>query len=86
MTLEELNSLKEEKDEIEKQKESLQDKLKEYFDIIPFGLAGDTLIGVVEQLKLEKSIHEQSYQKEELNEKTENILMDFSNVNVPIEI
>jgi DNA sulfur modification protein DndD len=77
MTLEELNKIKEEKAEIEKQKEALQDKLKEYFDVIPFGLAGETMLGVADQLKLEKSIHEQNYQTEELNEKTENILMDL---------
>lgn len=77
MTLEELNKLKEEKAEIEAQKEALQDKLKEYFDVIPFGLAGETMLGVSEQLKLEKSVHEQNYQTEELKEKTENILMDL---------
>ncbi len=77
MTLEELNRLKTEKDGIEQQKESLQDQLKEYFDLIPFGLAGDTLLSVADQLRLEKSVHEQSYQMEELNEKTDNILIEI---------
>lgn len=77
MTLEELNKLKEEKVEIEVQKEALQDKLKEYFDVIPFGLAGDTMLGVSEQLKMEKSVHEQSYQIEELTEKSNKILSEL---------
>jgi DNA sulfur modification protein DndD len=40
MTLDELNLLKDEQSKIEQKKSDVQESLKDYFDIIPFALAG----------------------------------------------
>ena len=77
MSLEELEKLKEERQGYEIKKNSLQEQLRELFDLIPFGLAGETMMNISEQIKNEKYIHDQNYKEEELREKTVKILKDI---------
>lgn len=77
MTLEELNSLKEEQGKLEQQKNEIQEKLKDLLDIIPFALAGETLIGISEQLDNERDLSEQKYRQEDVNEKIDHIRQDI---------
>lgn len=77
MTLDELNDLKDEQAELEQKKLSLQENLKELFDFIPFGLAGETVLNVSEQLKYEKTVIEQKYKQDDVNSKTSSILLDI---------
>ncbi len=51
ITLEQLNQLKEEEKELNSKIEKLQVDLKELFDLIPFGLAGEVLMETSNQLK-----------------------------------
>lgn len=49
ITLEELNLLKEEENELNQKNERLQNELKDLFDLIPFGLSGESLMEIAEQ-------------------------------------
>ena len=77
MTLEELNRLKEEGSKLEQKKNELQDQLRELFDLIPFALAGGTVMEVSEQLTEEKSFNEQKYKQEDSNQKIVQIRQDI---------
>lgn len=77
MTLEQLNKLKEEETELNFKINNLQDNLKELFDLIPFGLAGETLMEVSTQLTDEKNYRTNKFIQEDVGEKTKNILDDL---------
>ncbi|WP_374551947.1 DNA sulfur modification protein DndD [Flavobacterium sp.] len=77
MTLEQLNDLKSEKEVLETTINNLQDDLKDLFELIPFGLAGETLMDVSSQLDNEKKYRENKFKQENVGEKTNLILSDL---------
>lgn len=77
MTLEQLNKLKEEESGLNTKLSLLQDDLKELFDLIPFGLAGETLMEVSTQLTNEKNYRTNKFIQEDVGEKTNKILDDI---------
>lgn len=77
MTLEQLNKLKEEESALNSKLSLLQDDLKELFDLIPFGLAGETLMEVSTQLTNEKNYRTNKFIQEDVGEKTNKILDDI---------
>lgn len=77
MTLEQLNELKSEKEGLESAINNLQEDLKDLFDLIPFGLAGETLMDVSSQLDNEKKYKENKFKQENVGEKTNLILDDL---------
>ncbi len=77
MTLEQLNKLKEEESSLNNKLSLLQDDLKELFDLIPFGLAGETLMEVSTQLINEKNYRTNKFIQEDVGEKTNKILDDI---------
>lgn len=77
MTLEQLNKLKEEEGLLSNKLSLLQDDLKELFDLIPFGLAGETLMEVSTQLSNEKNYRTNKFIQEDVGEKTNKILDDI---------
>lgn len=77
MTLEELNQLKDEQSKLEQQKNDIQNRLKDYFDIIPFALAGETMANLSEQLSNERNLSEQKFKQDNINEKTTQIRQDI---------
>lgn len=77
MTLEQLNKLKEEEAVLNNKLSLLQDELKELFDLIPFGLAGETLMEVSTQLTNEKNYRTNKFIQEDVGEKTNKILDDI---------
>lgn len=77
MTLEQLNKLKEEESGLNNKLLQLQDDLKELFDLIPFGLAGETLMEVSTQLTNEKNYRTNKFIQEDVGEKTNKILDDI---------
>jgi DNA sulfur modification protein DndD len=77
MSLEELLSLREEKDNLEEQKSKLQEQLKETFDFIPFALAGETLANVAEQIEDERILSDQRYKQDDVKEKITKIRQDI---------
>lgn len=74
MTLEQLNKLKEDESSLNNKLSLLQDNLKELFDLIPFGLAGETLMEVSNQLANEKNYRTNKFIQEDVGEKTNKIL------------
>ncbi|PIV17295.1 MAG: DNA sulfur modification protein DndD, partial [Flavobacteriales bacterium CG03_land_8_20_14_0_80_35_15] len=77
MTLEQLNKLKEEEAILNNKLTQLQDDLKDLFDLIPFGLAGETLMEVSTQLSNEKNYKTNKFIQEDVGEKTNKILDDI---------
>jgi len=77
MTLDELNSLKDEQSKLEQKKNEVQESLKQYFDIIPFALAGETLMNISEQLTNERNLTEQKYKQEDVNLKINQIKQEI---------
>ena len=77
MTLEELNTLKEKESTLNTELTELKDSLKELFDLIPFGLAGETLMEVSTQLKDEQSIRTNKFKQDDVNEKVNSVLDDL---------
>jgi DNA sulfur modification protein DndD len=77
MTLDELNILKEEHTKLELKKIETQDQLKDYFDLIPFALAGETLMNIAEQLLNERNLSEQKYKQDDINTKITQIRQEI---------
>ena len=77
MTLEQLNELKSEESHLNEKINDLQNDLKDLFDLIPFGLAGETLMEVSNQLETEKNYKESKFKQEDVGEKTNLILDDL---------
>lgn len=77
MTLEQLNELKSEESTLNDKINNLQNDLKDLFDLIPFGLAGETLMDVSNQLESERKYKESKYKQEDVGEKTNRILDDL---------
>ncbi len=79
MTIEELNSLKKEKEELEKNTNEIKDKLKELYNLIPFAFTGDILTNISEQLENEKLQNQRKYDKENINSKIKEIIREIEN-------
>lgn len=77
MSVEELNQLKEDEKNNTETINLLQNDLKDLYDFIPFGLAGETLMEVLEQLNSEKNYKESKYKQENVGEKTDAVLNDL---------
>lgn len=77
MTLEQLNKLKVDESALNIKLTLLQDDLKELFDLIPFGLAGETLMEVSTQLANEKNYRTNKFIQEDVGDKTNKILDDI---------
>ncbi len=77
MSLDELMSLRDDKNNLEEQKSKLQEQLKETFDFIPFALAGETLANVAEQIEDERLLLEQKYKQDDVKEKITKIRQDI---------
>lgn len=77
MTKQELEDLRSEEKSLQAKKESLRNDLRKSYDIIPFGLAGETLIELQEQLQKEELSKKTQYDQNDLNTKIQNILDDI---------
>ncbi len=77
MTLEQLNELRTNEKELSEKILDLQNDIKGLFDLIPFGLAGETLMNVSTQLDNEKNYKENKYKQEDVKIKTTHILNDI---------
>ena len=77
ITVDEINNLKNEETDLEKKLSSIQNELTSLFALIPFGLAGETLMEVSEQIKKERVYEENKYRQEDIQEKTTKILQEI---------
>lgn len=77
MTLEQLQTLRDEEESYSTRLIGLQEELKELYDLIPFGLAGEQLLEVVNQLQAEKKVRELTLKQEDVEDKTTAILNEL---------
>lgn len=77
MSVEKLNELKAKKEQYQKNAEEAQDGLKDLYNFIPFGLAGNVVSLIANQLKEEKAFKQNRLQLEGVEEKTDEILNDL---------
>lgn len=74
ITPEQLAQLKKDEQEQENEILALQSKLKELFDLIPFGLSGEILNEVYNQVRIEKTYIDNKFKQDDVEEKTNSIL------------
>ncbi len=77
MSVEHLKELEENRGTYQKSLDEAQEGLKDLYSYIPFGLAGDIVSDVAEQLKREKSYKQNKIQLEGVEEKTDDILNEL---------
>ncbi|MFC7356462.1 DNA sulfur modification protein DndD [Jejudonia soesokkakensis] len=86
ITVEQLNELKERKDELEKQVAILNTELKNHYEIIPFAIAGNLLTEVLEQVILERDIISQKFNQGKVEQVADNIINDLIKIPHPKEL
>jgi len=80
ISLEEMQELKEQEKELEESVKELQGQLKDYYEIIPFALAGETLSDLIIQLGYENRIKDQEVSQTNASEKTRLFLNDLESL------
>ena len=90
MSLEKLNELRGSQEKFKQEVLDAQEGLKELYNLVPFGLAGEVMSLLAEQLKEEKDYNQNRLQLEGVEEKTVEILNDLekakSQLNVHIDV
>ena len=77
MSADRLHELEAKRDNHQRELEDAQDGLKDLYNYIPFGLAGNVVSDVAEQLKQEKIFKQNKVQLEGVEEKTDDILNEL---------
>lgn len=77
MSLEQLQEYNTKREELENNKKNYEEGLKELYNYIPFGLAGELVSEVAEQLQSEKRLNESKHQQEGIEDKTDIILNEI---------
>ena len=77
MSVEKLNELREKQERFRNDMSQAEEGLKEIYNYIPFGLAGNVVSLVINQLKDEKAFKQNKLQLEGVEEKTDEILNDL---------
>jgi DNA sulfur modification protein DndD len=86
ITVEELQELRKQEEELTIRQNELQNELKDSYDIIPFAIAGDKFLEVSRQLENESSHKAAQFKNENVNDITNKILTDLSSLERPIVI
>lgn len=83
ITVEELQALRQQDEELTAKQAELQSQLKESYDIIPFAIAGEKLLEVSQQLSNEANYKSAQFKQENVNGVTNKILTDLLNTPKP---
>jgi DNA sulfur modification protein DndD len=83
ITVEELEILRGQEEELSKKQNELQNELKDSYDIIPFAIAGEKFLEVNRQLENEANYKVAQYKDENVNDVTNKILTDLLNTPKP---
>lgn len=86
ITVEELNELRERKEDLDKHVSQIQTELKSYFEIIPFAIAGKLLTQVFEQVVEERNFINRNFDKNKVDEISTKIINDLINLPRPKDI
>ncbi len=76
MTLEELENLRQEEQTLRQKTDELRNELKNLYDFIPFGLSGEVLVELAEQLQREQEAQTIQYKQDDIQEKIGKIIND----------
>jgi len=77
ITLDELEALRSRKEEIENETSKVLGELREHLDLAPFAIAGEIMLEISEQIDKEYNAKKIEFQEEEINNKTEEILIEI---------
>lgn len=80
MSIEQLNELKDKETLLDNKLMELQNELKSLFDLIPFGLAGETLMEVSKQVNDERIRATNEYREDDVENKSDQFLDDLDKV------
>jgi DNA sulfur modification protein DndD len=83
ITVEELQRLRNQEDELTKRQNDLQNELKDSYDVIPFAIAGEKFLDVSRQLENEANHKAAQFKNENINDVTNKILTDLLNIPKP---
>ncbi|KJD36963.1 DNA sulfur modification protein DndD [Tamlana sedimentorum] len=83
ITVEQLNELKDRKEDLEKQVAILNTELKNHYEIIPFAITGNLLTEVLEQVILERDIISQKFNDDRVEQVADNIINDLIKIPHP---
>ncbi len=86
ITVEELNKLKDRKDELEKEVSILNIELKKHYEIIPFAIAGKLLTEVLDQVISERDLISQKFNDDKVEQVSDNIINDLINIPHPKDL
>uniref|UniRef100_A0A2B4R7E3 Uncharacterized protein n=1 Tax=Stylophora pistillata TaxID=50429 RepID=A0A2B4R7E3_STYPI len=86
ITVEELNKLKQRKEELEEELKGLNTELKNHYETIPFAIAGNLLTEVLEQVICERDIINQKFNDEKVQQVSDNIIDDLINIPHPDDL
>lgn len=86
ITVEELNELRERKEDLEKHVSQLQSELKSYFEIIPFAITGRLLTQVFEQVVDERNFINRKFDVNKVDDVSTKIINDLINLPRPKNI
>ena len=83
ITVEELQKIRAQEDDLTKRQNELQNELKDSYDIIPFAIAGEKFLDVNRQLENEANFKIAQFKDENVNDVTNKILTDLLNTPKP---
>ncbi|WP_079243043.1 DNA sulfur modification protein DndD [Chryseobacterium indologenes] len=86
ITVDELNELRDRKEDLDKHVGQIQTELKSYFEIIPFAIAGKLLTQVFEQIVDERNFINRSFDKNKVDDISTKIINDLINLPRPKDI
>lgn len=86
ITVEELQELRKQEEELTEKQANLQNELKDSYDIIPFAIAGETFLSVTEQLQNEANYKEAKFKSENVTDITNKILTELSTIEKPANV
>lgn len=86
ITVDELEKLREDENILSKKLEDLQSKLKESYEIIPFVIAGSSLMELSEQIEKEKNYRENQFKNENVKKITNDILTELTGEPTPKDL
>ncbi|WP_375584804.1 AAA family ATPase [Cyclobacterium xiamenense] len=80
MSVDQVNELKDQEEALDKRIGDLQNELKQLFDLIPFGLAGETMIEISKQVADERIRAQNEYKEADVENKANQFLNDLEKV------
>lgn len=86
ITVDELNELRDRKENLDKHVSHIQTELKSYFEIIPFAIAGKLLTQVFEQIVDERNFINRNFDKNKVDDISTKIINDLINLPRPKNI